>query len=261
MPVSVVYLLILLGAILVIRGFSEPQRVEFAVKKSKLRIQDWIHIGLHQYRRGGIVLGAMIIGLGVYGSSASLPESKAPEPTASFSTADVINDYRKFESDSIQIDLPGGWTAIDVLGLDISDLDLSEFPRPVQRSISAIPIGNEELQLFAFDTDYQATLIIMSGGLETTSVSTLLDRRESLYNWIGVPVTAAQAGLMINGMNAGTLVTEPIHRYELFREKQYLVTAEKKIYVMIFSTLAHNYQDRESGFEEIASSFQVLAGV
>ena len=143
MPVSVVYLLILLGAILVVRGFSEPQRVEFAVKKSKLRIQDWIHIGLHQYRRGGIVLGAMIIGLGVYGSSASLPESEAPEPTASSST--VINDYRKFESDSIQIDLPGGWTAIDVLGLDISDLDLSEFPKPVQRSISAIPIGNEEL--------------------------------------------------------------------------------------------------------------------
>ncbi len=66
---------------------------------------------------------------------------------------------------------------------------------------------------------------------------------------------------MINGMDAGTLVLEPMHRFELFREKQYLVATERKTYVMIFSTAARNYQDRESIFDEIANSFHVLAGL
>ena len=166
--------------------------------------------------------------------------------------------HRIFESNFIEIELPGGWTATDAFGLEISDLDTSKLPRAVQISISAIPIGNEELHLFAFDKDNRATLVILASDIEGVSVSLQLDRRESLYTWIGVPVAETQAGLIINGIDAGILVLDPIHRYELFREKQYLVTTEKQTFFLIFSTLADFYQEREPMFEDIASSFRVL---
>ena len=77
----------------------------------------------------------------------------------------------------------------------------------------------------------------------------------------GVPVAAMQSGLIINGKDAGTLVLEPMHRYELFREKQYLVTTETDAYVMIFSTLDDDFPGLEPLFEKIASSFHVLTGL
>ena len=100
--------------------------------------------------------------------------------------------------------------------------------------------------------------MILASDIEGVSVSLQLDRRESLYTWIGVPVAETQAGLIINGIDAGILVLDPIHRYELFREKQYLVTTEKQTFFLIFSTLADFYQEREPMFEDIASTFRVL---
>ena len=259
MPEPVVYLLFALGAVLVIGGFAKPRRSDSAVKNVDLRVEDRLRLGLHQYRRAGLILGAMIIGLGWYGGSApSLPDSAAPEPATQSPTVVGSAHHRIFESNFIEIELPGGWTATDAFGLEISDLDTSKLPRAVQISISAIPIGNEELHLFAFDKDNRATLVILASDIEGVSVSLQLDRRESLYTWIGVPVAETQAGLIINGIDAGILVLDPIHRYELFREKQYLVTTEKQTFFLIFSTLADFYQEREPMFEDIASSFRVL---
>ena len=67
-----------------------------------------------------------------------------------------------------------------------------------------------------------------------------------------------EAGLVINGLDAGIMVLEPMHRFELFREKLYLVTTESQTYTLIFSTLADGFQEREPMFEDIAGSFRVL---
>ena len=55
------------------------------------------------------------------------------------------------------------------------------------------------------------------------------------------------------------MVLEPMHRFELFREKQYLVSTEEQTYTLIFSTLARSYEDSEPMFEEIVGSFRVLS--
>jgi len=260
MPQPVVYLLFALGAVLVMGGFAKPRRFDSALKMTDLRIGDRLRLGLNQYRRAGLILGALIIGLGWYGGNApSLPDST--EPTAATQSPTVLESggHLIFESDFIKIELPGDWTATDAFGFDILDLDTSKLPRAVQISISAIPIGIEELHLFAFDNDYRATLVILaSAKREGASVFTQLERRGALYTWTGVPVAETRSGLTINGFDAGILVLDPIHRYELFREKQYLVAAEKQTYILIFSTLADLYQEREPMFDDIASSFRVL---
>lgn len=259
MPESVAYLLFAVGAVLVIGGFTKPQMIDGAENTSGLSIEDRLRLALHQYRRAGIILGAIIFGLGWYGNSASSsPDSPGPEPATRSPAVAGSSGYRIFESDYIEIELPVGWTVTDALGLEISDLDSSKLPRAVQISISAIPMGNDELHLFAFDGDYQATLVILASDFDGASVSTQLARRWSLYTWFGVPVAETKPGLAINGMDAGTLVLDPIHRFELFREKQYLVTTEKRTYILIFSTLADAYQEREPMFEDIAGSFRVL---
>ncbi|MCH8892759.1 MAG: hypothetical protein IIB32_04590 [Chloroflexi bacterium] len=259
MPQPVVYLLFALGAVLVMGGFAKPRRFDSALKMIDLRIGDRLRLGLNQYRRAGLIIGALIIGLGWYGGNApSLPDSTEPPDATQSPTVLESGGHLIFESDFIKIELPGDWTATDAFGFDILDLDTSKLPRAVQISISAIPIGIEELHLFAFDKDYRATLVILASDIEGVSVSLQLDRRESLYTWIGVPVAETQAGLIINGIDAGILVLDPIHRYELFREKQYLVTTEKQTFFLIFSTLADFYQEREPMFEDIASSFRVL---
>ncbi len=259
MPQPVVYLLFALGAVLVMGGFAKPRRFDSALKMTDLRIGDRLRLGLNQYRRAGLILGALIIGLGWYwGNAPSLPDTTKPTAATQSPTELASVGHRIFESDFITIELPGGWTATDTFGFDILDLDTSKLPRAVQISISAIPIENEELHLFAFEKDYRATLVILASEVEGASVIVQLDRRESLYTWIGVPVAVTQAGLKINGIDAGTLVLDPIHQYELFREKQYLVTAEKQTYILIFSTLADLFQDREPVFDDIASSFRAL---
>lgn len=259
MPQLVVYLLVALGAVLVIGGFAKPRRFDSTVKMIDLRIEDRLRLGLYQYRRAGLILGAMIIGLAWYGGNApSLPDSTKPSAATQSPTVLGSVGHRIFETDVIKIELPGGWTATDAFGFDILDLDTSKLPRAVQISISAIPIGNEELHLFAFDKDYRATLVILASEIEGASVLLQLERRGSLYTWIGVPVAETQAGLMINGIDAGTMVLDPIHRYELFREKQYLITAEKQTYILIFSTLADLYPEREPIFDDIASSFRAF---
>ena len=164
------------------------------------------------------------------------------------------------ESNYIEIELPGGWTAHDVLGLGISNLDSALLPRSYQVSIAAIPMRNDDLHLFAFDKDFQATLVILANNTDGASVSTQLDRRWVLYTWIGVPASEIRADLVINGLNAGSMVLEPMHRFELFREKQYLIATEEQTYTLIFSTLARSYPDSEPMFEEIAGSFRVLSG-
>ena len=55
------------------------------------------------------------------------------------------------------------------------------------------------------------------------------------------------------------MVLEPMHRFELFREKQYLVSTEEQTYTLIFSTLARSYEDSEPMFEETVGSFRVLS--
>ena len=260
MPESVAYLLFAVGAVLVIGGFTKPQMISGAENTTDLRIEDRLRLALNQYRRAGIIIGALIFGLGWYGSSASSSPDSLGLGTSTQSPAVAgSGGYRLFESDYIEIELPVGWTVTDAFGLEISDLDSSKLPRAVQISISAIPIGKDVLHLFAFDGDYRATLVILASDIDGASVSTQLDRRWSLYTWFGVPVAETKPGLMINGMDAGTLVLDPIHRFELFREKQYLVTAEKQTYILIFSTLANSYQEREPMFEDIAGSFRVLS--
>ena len=202
----------------------------------------------------------MVIGLIWYAvSPSSSPDNTALESAAPSPAAPGNAGHRIYESDFIEIELPGGWTATDVSGLGIPDLDSSQLPRAYQVSISAIPMKNEELHLFAFDRDYRTTLVILANDTDAASVSTQLDRRWALYTWIGVPVSETRAVLVVNGMEAGTMVLEPMHRFELFREKQYLVATEKQTYTLIFSTLARSYQESEPMFEEIAGSFRVLS--
>ena len=261
MPDFAGYLLIFLGGILVIAGLTRPQIDEFADQNIDLRIEDRLRNSILRYRRAGIILGAMLIGLGWYTSSASLPESSDPEPAAPSPAVGEIARLLTFESEFIKIELPSDWTAIYLFGQKLPDLDLSELPRSVRSSILAIPTGTDELHFFAFDKNYNATLVILSSRINTTDVAMLLDRRGSLYNWIGVPVATMQSGLIINGKDAGTLVLEPMHRYEFFREKQYLVATETDAFVMIFSTLDDDFPDLEPLFEEIANSFHVLTGL
>lgn len=258
MPESLVYLLFAMGAVLLIGGIARPHRLGESKTTPGLRARDRFRTGLFRYRRAVLILGAIGAGLVWYaGNTPSTPDTAAPEPEARSPAAETATP-RMFKSDFIEIELPGGWTATDAHGLDIPDLDYSDLPRAFQVSISAIPMENEELHLFAFDRDYRATLVIIAGDIQADTVSKRLDRRWALYTWIGVPVAEMQAGLVINGLDAGTMVLEPMHRFELFREKQYLVRGERQTYTLIFSTLADAYQEREPVFEDIAGTFRVL---
>ncbi|MCH7737512.1 MAG: hypothetical protein IH872_08950 [Chloroflexi bacterium] len=260
MPDSAVYLLFALGAVLVIGGIARPHRLGNAVKTPDLSIRDRLRLGLHQYRRAGLILGALVIGLLWYAvSQSSSPDDTTPQSATQPAPPVESAGHRIFLSEFIEIELPGGWTATDVFGLEIPDLDSSQLPRAFQVSISAIPMRNERLHLFAFDRDYRTTLVILAEDTEAASVAKQLDQRWALYTWIGVPVSEMRAGLVINGMDAGTMVLEPMHRFELFRERQYLVTSEGQTYTLIFSTLAGSYQQSEPMFEEIAGSFRVLS--
>jgi len=258
MPNSIVYLLFALGVVLVIGGIARPSRLAKVEKSDGLGSGERLRLGLYRHRGAGLIIGTMVILLLWFEvSSPSTPDSSAPDPAVRSPAAESAG-HRMFESDFIQIKLPSDWTATNAFGLEIPDLDYSPLPRAAQVSISAIPMGNEDLHLFAFDGDYQATLVITSGDIEVDTVSEHLDRRWALYTWIGVPVAEMAAGLVINGREAGIMVLEPMHRFELFREKQYLVTTESQTYTLIFSTLADGYQEREPMFEDIAGSFRVL---
>ena len=252
------YLLFAMGVVLLIGGIARPHRLGKAENTAGLRTRDRLRMGFFRYRHAWLILGAMVVGLVWYaGNEPSTPGPTSVVPEAK-STAAETGGSRMFKSDFIEIELPGGWTATDVSGLEIPDLDYSMLPRAFQVSISAIPMGNEELHLFAFNRDFRTTLVIIAGDIEVASVSKRLDRRWALYTWIGVPVAEMQAGLVINGLDAGIMVLEPMHRFELFREKQYLVRGERQTYTLIFSTLTDSYQEREPMFESIAGSFRVL---
>jgi len=260
MPEAVAYLLFALGAVLVVGGIVRPHRLGNAARPEDPRIRDRLRLGFLRYRRPGLVLGAMAVGLLWYVVSPSQgPDQTIPGPASNAPAAAESAANRIYESDYIKIELPGGWTAIDVLGLGILDLDSSRLPRAYQVSIAAIPMTNDDLHLFAFDKDMQTTLVILANDTEGASVSTQLDRRWAIYTWIGVPVTETRADLGINGMDAGSMVLEPMHRFELFREKHYLIATEEQTYTLIFSTLSRSYQDSEPMFEEIAGSFRVLS--
>ena len=258
MPESLVYLLFALGVVLVIGAIARPSRLAKVERPDGLTVGERIRLGLFRYRRGGFIIGTMVLLLVWFEiSSPSTPGSTAPDPAAQTQAPEAIGQ-RIFESAYFQIELPADWTATDAFGLEIPDLDYSPLPRASQVSISAIPMGNEQLHLFAFDGDYGATLVIIAGDIEVDTVSKQLDRRWALYTWIGVPVAEMEAGLVINGLEAGIMVLEPMHRFELFWEKLYLVTAGNQTYTLIFSTLADGYQEREPMFEDIAGSFRVL---
>ncbi len=258
MPESLVYLLFALGAVLVIGAIARPNRLAKVERPDGLSAGERLRLGLYRYRRGGFIIGTMVLLLVWFEiSSPSTPDPTALDPAAESPTAENVG-HRIFESAYIEIELPSDWTATDAFGLEIPDLDYSPLPRAAQVSISAIPMGNEQLHLFAFDGDYGATLVIIAGETEVDTVSKQLDRRWALYTWTGVPVAEMEAGLVINGLEAGIMVLEPMHRFELFREKLYLVTTESQTYTLIFSTLADGYQEREQMFEDIAGSFRVL---
>ncbi len=258
MPESLVYLLFALGAVLVIGSIARPNRLGEAETSEGLDAGERLRRGLYRYRRGGFIIGLMIILLVWFEiNSSSKPESTAQDPAAQTPAPEIVGQ-RIFESAYIQIELPSDWTATDAFGLEIPDLDYSPLPRAAQVSISAIPMGNEQLHLFAFDGDYGSTLVIIAGDIEVDTVSRQLDRRWALYTWIGVPVSKMETGLEINGLEAGIMVLEPMHRFELFREKQYLITTNSQTFTLIFSTLADGHQERDPIFEDIAGSFRVL---
>ena len=258
MPESLVYLLFALGAVLVIGSIARPNGSGEAERPEGLDAGERLRRGLYRYRRGGFIIGLMVILLVWFEiNSPSTPDSTAPDPLAQTTAPESVG-RRIFQSAYIEIELPSDWTATDAFGLEIPDLDYSPLPRAAQVSISAIPMRNDRLHLFAFDGDYGSTLVIIAGDIETDSVSRQLDRRWALYTWTGVPVSEMVAGFEINGMEAGIMVLEPMHRFELFREKQYLIATDSQTYTLIFSTLAEGYQEREPMFEDIASSFRVL---
>ena len=260
MPDSAVYLLFALGAVLLVGGIVKPHRLGNAANPGGLRIRDRLRLGLFRYRRPGLVLGVIVAGLLWYVVSPSpAPDDPITEPAASPTATAGSAAKRIYQSEYIEIELPGGWTAHDVLGLGILDIDSSQLPRAYQVSIAAIPMRNDDLHLFAFDKDFQATLVILANDTDAASVTTQLDRRWALYTWIGIPVWETRADLVINGMDAGSMVLEPMHRFELFREKQYLVSTEEQTYTLIFSRLARSYEDSEPMFEEIVGSFRVLS--
>jgi hypothetical protein len=261
MPESAFYLLFALVAVLVVGGIVRPHRLGNAAKSGSPSIRDRLRAGLHRYRWPGLVLGAMAVGLVWYAvSPPPAAEHTLPEPAANPPAALEDSGSRVYESEFIEIELPGGWTANDVSGLGIPDLDSSQLPKAYQVSIAAIPMRNDDLHLFAFDKDFQTTLLILANDTDAATVSTQLDRRWVLYTWIGVPVSETRTDLVIDGNEAGTMVLEPMHRFELFREKQYLVATDERTYTLVFSTLARFYQNKEPMFEEIAGSFRVLPG-
>ncbi len=258
MPESLVYLLFALGAVLVIGAIARPNRLAKVERPDGLSAGERLRLGLYRYRRGGFIIGTMVLLLVWFeSSSTSTPDSAAPDPAAQTPAPEIVGQ-RIFESAYIEIELPSDWTATDAFGLEIPDLDYSPLPRAAQVSISAIPMGNEQLHLFAFDGDYGSTLVITAGDVEADTVSRQLDHRWALYTWIGGPVAEMEAGLVINGLEAGIMVLEPMRRFELFREKLYLVATESQTYTLIFSTLADGFQEREQMFEDIAGSFRVL---
>ncbi len=258
MPESLVYLLFALGVVLVIGAVARPKRLGEVEKPDDLSAGERLRLGLYRYRQGGFIIGVMVLLLVWFEvSSPSTPDSPASDHAAQTPAAEIVGQ-RIFESAYIEIELPSDWTATDAFGLEIPDLDYSPLPRAAQVSISAIPMGNERLHLFAFDGDYGSTLVIIAGDIEVDTVSKQLDRRWALYTWIGVPVAEMKPGLKINGLDAGIMVLEPMHRFELFREKQYLVATESQTFTLIFSTLFDNYQEREPMFEDIARTFRVL---
>ena len=63
MPEAVAYLLFALGAVLVVGGIVRPHRLGNAARPEDLRIRDRLRLGLLRYRRPGLVLGVMAVGL------------------------------------------------------------------------------------------------------------------------------------------------------------------------------------------------------
>ena len=224
MPESLLYLLFALGAVLVIGAIARANRLGEAERPEGLLPGERVRRGLYRYRRGDFIIGLMVW---FEISSPSTPDPAALGPIAQTPAPESVGQ-RIFESEFIQIELPNDWTATDAFGLEIPDLDYSPLPRAAQVSISAIPMGNWQLHLFAFDGDYGSTLVIIAGDIEVDTVSGQLDRRSALYTWIGVPVPEMETGLKINGLEAGIIVLEPMHRFELFREKQYLVATNSQ---------------------------------
>jgi len=66
MPESAAYLLFAFGVVLLIGSIIRPRRLNNAEETVGPRLQDKVRSGLRKYRRAGLVIGLMVIGLICY---------------------------------------------------------------------------------------------------------------------------------------------------------------------------------------------------
>ena len=122
MPESLVYLLFALGAVLVIGAIARPNRLAKVERPDGLSASERLRLGLYRYRRGGFIIGTMVLLLVWFEiSSPSTPDSTAPDPGAQTPAPEIVGQ-RIFESAYIEIELPSDWTATDAVGVVILDI-------------------------------------------------------------------------------------------------------------------------------------------